>query len=309
MKGLAQVSLHELMYGLSFINGIDLVAERNLALSGYQGLFEKYHSREMAVNKLVLFFCLLSLSALPMTTNALTFKKGEVLGPDGKVYSGASPDQQEKLIEKAKNGGDMAGVYGNNVYIIADDKVVYVPTRDLAGKSKESVKNIITANVVKEVTELDIDTDTFVENLQENLGDVEQALSATIQETVSQVQGQVGELDVSGKLGTLVTAANDYYQSGLSEAELNEAVQAANNAVNALPGELQSVINEVIDAAVKAVEQASSDIDAALQTWDSLSDSAKQAIVDEANSSGALGCGAGYTCTMSDAESLADSLR
>ena len=44
-------------------------------------------------------------------------------------------------------------------------------------------------------------------------------------------------------------------------------------------------------------------------TWDSLSDSAKQAIVDEANSSGALGCGAGYTCTMSDAESLADSLR
>ena len=309
MKGLAQVSLHELMYGLSFINGIDLVAERNLALSGYQGLFEKYHSREMAVNKLVLFFCLLSLSALPMTTNALTFKKGEVLGPDGKVYSGASPDQQEKLIEKVKNGGDMAGVYGNNVYIIADDKVVYVPTRDLAGKSKESVKNIITANVVKEVTELDIDTDTFVENLQENLGDVEQALSATIQETVSQVQGQVGELDVSGKLGTLVTAANDYYQSGLSEAELNEAVQAANNAVNALPGDLQSVINEVIDAAVKAVEQASSDIDAALRTWDSLSDSAKQAIVDEANSSGALGCGAGYTCTMSDAESLADSLR
>ena len=84
----------------------------------------------------------------------------------------------------------MAGVYGNNVFIIAEDKVVYVPTRDLAGKSKESVKNIITANVVKEVTELDIDTDTFVENLQENLGDVEQALSATIQETVSQCRAR-----------------------------------------------------------------------------------------------------------------------
>ena len=291
------------------MSGIDPVSERNLALPGYQGLSENRHSREMTVNKSALLFCLLGLFVLPMTTNALTFKKGEVLGPDGKVYSGASPEQQEKLIEKAKNGGDMAGVYGNNVFIIAEDKVVYVPTRDLAGKSKESVKNIITANVVKEVTELDIDTDTFVENLQENLGDVEQALSTTIQETVSQVQSQVGELDVSGKLGTLVNDANDYYHSGLSEAELNEAVQAANNAVNALPGDLQAVINEVIDAAVKAVEQASSDIDAALQTWDSLSDSAKQAIVDEANSSGALGCGAGYTCTMSDAESLADCLR
>lgn len=53
----------------------------------------------------------------------------------------------------------------------------------------------------------------------------------------------------------------------------------------------------------------SSDIDAALQTWNSLSDSAKQATVDESNSYGAMGCGSGYTCTMEDAENLADSLR
>ena len=114
---------------------------------------------------------------------------------------------------------------------------------------------------------------------------------------------------MSGKLETLVNAANDYYQSGLSDPEMNEAVQAANNAVNALPDDLQTVINEVIDAAVQAVEQASSEIDAALQTWDSLSDSAKQAIVDEANNSGVLGCGGGYTCSMDDAENFADGLR
>lgn len=261
------------------------------------------------MTRFLLLCCVSLLLAAPVTSSALTFKKGEVLGPDGQIYTGASPEQQERLVEKAKNGGEMAGVYGNNVFIIADDKVVYVPTTDLAGKSKESVKNIITANVVKEVTELDIDTDTFVENLQESLGDVEQALAATIQETVSQVQDQVDDLEVSGKLGTLVAAANDYYESGLTDSEINEAVQAANNAVNALPSDLQAVINEVIDAAVQAVEQASSDIDAALQTWDSLSDTAKQAIVDEANNSGALGCGAGYTCTMNDAENFADSLR
>ena len=249
------------------------------------------------------------LIAGPLGANALTLKSGEVLSPDGNVYTGASPEQQERLVEKAKRGGDMAGVVGNNVYIIADDKVIYVPTKDLAGKTKESVKNIITANVVKEITELDIETDAFVENLESTLGDVEQALVATIEQTVSQVEGHVESLDVSGKLGKLANAANEYYQSGLSEAELSNAVDAANNAVNALPEDMQSVINEVIDAAVKAVEQASSDIDAALQTWDSLSDSAKQAIVDEANSSGAMGCGSGYTCTMEDAENLADSLR
>ena len=249
------------------------------------------------------------LGTAPMTAGALTLKKGEVLGSDGQVYTGASPAQQERLIEKAKNGGDMAGVYGSNVYIIADDKVVYVPTSELAGKTKDSVKNIITANVVKEVTELDIDTDSFVENLEETLGDVEEALAATIEEAVSQGQDQVKELDASGKLGALANAANDYYQAGLSEAEISQAVQAANSAVNALPDDLQEVMNEVIEAAVQAVEQASSDIDAALQTWDSLSDAAKQAIVDEANNSGALGCGAGYTCTMNDAENFADSLR
>ena len=243
------------------------------------------------------------------SAGALTLKKGEVLGSDGEVYTGASPEEQERLVEKAKNGGDMAGVHGRNVYIIADDKVVYVPTTDLAGKTKESVKNIITANVVKEVTELDIDTDTFVENLEEQLGDVKKALAATIEETISQVQGQINQSDISGKLGILANAANDYYQSGLSETEINKALEAVNDAINALPDDSQDIIKEIIDAATNAVEQASSDIDAALQTWDSLSDAAKQAIVDEANNSGALGCGGGNTCTINDAENFANSLR
>ena len=34
--------------------------------------------------------------------SALTFKKGQVLGADGEVYDGASPEQKEALIEKAK---------------------------------------------------------------------------------------------------------------------------------------------------------------------------------------------------------------
>ncbi len=89
------------------------------------------------------------LIAGPLGVNALTLKSGEVLSPDGNVYTGASPELPERLVEKVKRGRDLAGVVGNNVYIIADDKVIYVPTKDLAGKTKQSVKNIITANVVK----------------------------------------------------------------------------------------------------------------------------------------------------------------
>ena len=34
---------------------------------------------------------------------ALTFKKGQVLGADGKIYDGASPEQEEALIKKAED--------------------------------------------------------------------------------------------------------------------------------------------------------------------------------------------------------------
>ena len=105
--------------------------------------------------------------------------------------------------------------------------------------------------------------------------------------------------DLSGKLGKLANAANDYYQSGLSETELSEAVDAANNAVNALPEDMQAVINEVIDAAVSAVEQASSDIDAALQTWDTLCRQTGHCRRGEQLRRD--GMRSGYTCTMEDA--------
>ena len=36
-------------------------------------------------------FLAIAIFTLPMTASALTFKKGQILGPDGKVYDGASP--------------------------------------------------------------------------------------------------------------------------------------------------------------------------------------------------------------------------
>lgn len=39
------------------------------------------------------------LAASPVT--ALTFKKGQVLGSDGQVYDGASPEQRDNIIARA----------------------------------------------------------------------------------------------------------------------------------------------------------------------------------------------------------------
>ena len=72
--------------------------------------------------KALIFGVVLGL-AVATPAAALTFKKGEVLGTDGKVYQGASPEQMDRLVEKAKETGDVGGVTGNNVFVVVGEEV------------------------------------------------------------------------------------------------------------------------------------------------------------------------------------------
>ena len=103
--------------------------------------------------------------AAPAT--ALTFKKGEVLGPDGNVYTGASPEQMERLIERAAEQDMPAGVVGNNVFVVVEDKVSFVPVSDLRGKTKESQLEVIGDQVVRDITGNDDITYDQVQALNE----------------------------------------------------------------------------------------------------------------------------------------------
>ena len=58
------------------------------------------------VSALAAACCALLFAAAPAT--ALTFKKGEVLGPDGTMYQGPSPEERERLIKKAAEDGETA---------------------------------------------------------------------------------------------------------------------------------------------------------------------------------------------------------
>ncbi|MGC6453348.1 MAG: hypothetical protein ACON31_05530 [Candidatus Puniceispirillaceae bacterium] len=79
---------------------------------------------------------------------ALTFKKGQVLGADGNVYDGASPDQEAALIKKAEDEGELAGIAGTNLYVVLEGKVTYVPLSEVRGKTKEGMKEVIAAYVL-----------------------------------------------------------------------------------------------------------------------------------------------------------------
>ena len=76
--------------------------------------------------------------AMASSAQALTFKKGEVLGSKGKTYQGASPEQMELLIKRATANDILAGVVGNNVFVVVGDKVSFVPTSELQGTTNET---------------------------------------------------------------------------------------------------------------------------------------------------------------------------
>lgn len=89
------------------------------------------------------------------SVNALTIKSGQVLGSDGQLYDGASPEVMANLIKNAGKTGKMAGVSGKSVYVVVDvpgeageKDVVFISLSELAGKDKEGIQATVLDKVV-----------------------------------------------------------------------------------------------------------------------------------------------------------------
>ena len=113
-----------------------------------------------------------TIAAMLMSSGApaLTLKKGEVIGADGGVYQGASPEVQENLIANAKNSGKKVGLSGGNVFVIVDDTVTYVPTQDLSGLSRDGMVEVVGDAVVENVTGVEGLSLAEIENISEETG-------------------------------------------------------------------------------------------------------------------------------------------
>ena len=102
------------------------------------------------MKKLIALFGVMAVIATG--AQALTLKKGQVIGGDGEIYEGASPEVQENLIANAKRTGKNVGVSAGNVFVIVGEQVTYVSTKDLAGKSKDQMVSVVGDAVVENVT-------------------------------------------------------------------------------------------------------------------------------------------------------------
>ena len=83
---------------------------------------------------------------------SLTLKTGEVLGGDGKVYSGASPQNSTNLVSQAKASGNPAGVANRNLFVVVDETITFVPVAEISGLEEEEVLDLVGDRVVQNVT-------------------------------------------------------------------------------------------------------------------------------------------------------------
>jgi hypothetical protein len=154
------------------------------------------------------------------STMALTFKKGQVLGSDGKIYDGASPEETARLIKNAADGGESAGVRGNNLFVVMDDELVFIPLSDLSGKTKETRMDIVKAHVIANATDLDVD------DLLEEAGNLEAVLESRLSGIEAGIEAGLSvteAVDLDNALATAMTASEQV----AAQSALEEALEAA----------------------------------------------------------------------------------
>ncbi|MDB2390817.1 hypothetical protein N9X12_06325 [Alphaproteobacteria bacterium] len=193
---------------------------------------------------------------------ALTFKSGEVLGPDGNMYVGASPGNLENIIANAKDDDKPAGVVGNNVFVIVDDTVTFVPTKELVSKTNEDRLEHITDKVVENISGIEgltMDSVQAVKDLGEEAdmdlakviadGGLKTLDKATL-EDLQQVANETG-IDmaniqaISDSLGGLdaqqLADMNAYLEESL-QGELLDDINAEIAAVSNVEGGMEALI-------------------------------------------------------------------
>lgn len=219
--------------------------------------------QRMMIGSLLVF--MLALSA---PSYAFTIKSGQVVGGDGNVYDGASPEQQEQIVKNAGRtdffgNQKSSGVVGNNLFIVVEGQTVFVPISELSGKSRETVTNIVRNYIIQTMT---ADIKAFhgtddPEALADIAKDTEAlANSEYLQETVDKA-AEFAEIDAA--------LAADFINATLDLATVDAANEAARAAAEASFEQAFEAANEAAAEAYDAVngEGAYCEQDPSCEVW------------------------------------------
>ena len=162
-----------------------------------------------------------------------------MLGPDGTMYQGASPEERERLIKKAAEDGKTAGVSGSSLFVVMDGEIMFIPLSDLQGKSRNARMDIVKAHVVANAVDMD------VEDLLEDAGNLEEALASRLEGIESGIAAGLSATEsvaLDHALATASTAAEQAAAQTALEAAL-DAVEGGDAEVAALFDDPNSVFD------------------------------------------------------------------
>ena len=162
-----------------------------------------------------------------------------MLGPDGTMYQGASPEERERLIKKAAEDGETAGVSGSSLFVVMDGEIMFIPLSDLQGKSCDTRMDIVKAHVVANVADID------VEDLLEDAGNLEEALASRMECIEAGIEAGLSATEsvaLDNALATATTAAEQAAAQSALEAAL-DAVEGVDEEVAALFDDPNSVFD------------------------------------------------------------------
>ena len=180
---------------------------------------------------LALFFMVSFLSA---GANALTLKSGEVLGGDGKVYQGASPETEAAMLKQAGKtdwfgNSKTSGVMGSNLFIVVEDQVTYIPLTELQGKSKDAIKEHVLESVKASFgVDIDINDAADAEQLERHVESLQQnaefaAAAAELDQAIEEAAGNISEEQIQAAVeaGVLVVV-DDGWEEMMESMTLEE---------------------------------------------------------------------------------------
>ena len=139
----------------------------------------------------------------------LTFKTGQVIGPDGKSYVGMSPQNKANLIASSSTGVITSGFMNKQFYLVSNGQVTTVPVADLRNKTsaqrmtliKQSVMNQSLANLALTNQAIgDLETHTNVAGLDDTSNTLENSFENAVEHDLEHSLGGTLESQLENDL-------------------------------------------------------------------------------------------------------------
>ena len=183
--------------------------------------------------------------------HALTIPTGHVIGPDGQIYEGASPQQKALLLRLALETGKTSGVSGNSIFIIVNETITFIPIRDIAGREEEEQIEIITEAVTETITAKVItEKSTKVSTKETKVVKTEKATKAVELDIDGKAVGSNIQEDLTPVKSTPIVPK--IKKDDIEEAE--ELAEEAAAAAAAVAEEVAEVVEEVVENVAGAPE-------------------------------------------------------